>query len=164
MTQCTCFCRRSMLCHGFHMGCSLDRRFLPSFLPSLISRHSYFCLRFTSLVAFSCLQLWDTWGVSENNYCDHELELMMKGRLPSGWTMTSSLLDHEHALRANKGTSALRRIHAVLFFIPVAKLPIPTVQARVKVRLSSPYNSRCSFVVFLSFRYTFARRDIFRFC
>jgi len=68
------------------------------------------------------VRIWDTWGLTPQNYRNGELPKIVRGNLPSGWKM----LDDTHT-RTPKLEKALQRakqnaIHALLVFVPVSSL------------------------------------------
>ncbi|KAH3723163.1 TKL family protein kinase [Pelomyxa schiedti] len=60
----------------------------------------------------SCVVLWDTWGLTDANYVDYEFQLMLKGEMANGTSMT-----------ARSGYSIRKApIHCVIFFLPAYEL------------------------------------------
>jgi hypothetical protein len=61
-------------------------------------------------------KVWDTWGLNGDTYKHNELEWIVQGLLPSGWSMEEVKPNAEIMLRDFR-TKDLRRQHAVLFFL-----------------------------------------------
>jgi hypothetical protein len=66
--------------------------------------------------------LWDSWGLSDENYKNSELTAIVNGFLPSHWKMHRAMDSKENqaAIMQNLNTSKFRRAHCVLFFIPAS--------------------------------------------
>lgn len=74
--------------------------------------------------------LWDTWGLTRANREEHrdQLRLLLGGCLPSGWSMHDALShDHKAMMREHSESQFVRRIHSVLFFVPLALLRSPAL-------------------------------------
>ena len=41
-----------------------------------------------------CSTLWDTWGLNQGAYQSHELDLIVQGLLPDGWTIDSDCANY----------------------------------------------------------------------
>lgn len=65
--------------------------------------------------------LWDTWGVTMENYRDALVGQLLEGALPAGAAMSAPLLDHD------RSRMQLRAMHNVLFFFPAAVVADPAM-------------------------------------
>jgi predicted GTPase len=72
-------------------------------------------LRMHDLPGLNC-KLWDTWGLNNKTYKENELQIIVQGLLPDNWSMTDVKPDAATMVRGFK-TKAMRRQHAVLFFL-----------------------------------------------
>jgi len=65
------------------------------------------------------INMWDTWGVTTENYQNNELTDLLEGVLDSGWEMTEKKEGNKSSLiEQNQATRHLRRIHAIIIVIP----------------------------------------------
>eukprot|EP01087_Luapelamoeba_hula_P016418 TRINITY_DN5050_c0_g1_i6.p1 TRINITY_DN5050_c0_g1~~TRINITY_DN5050_c0_g1_i6.p1 ORF type:complete len:437 (-),score=41.78 TRINITY_DN5050_c0_g1_i6:21-1331(-) len=68
------------------------------------------------------VSLWDTWGLTPYTYHNGDLQLLLDGRLPSGWDMDNVYDQHRNRLEREASSRDSRVQHAVLFFIPQSSL------------------------------------------
>ena len=72
------------------------------------------------------INIWDTWGLTPNSYSQHELDYLLEGALPSGWTMADSAFKERHMSylldSQVRETKLSRKIHTVIFFISHSSL------------------------------------------
>jgi len=62
--------------------------------------------------------LMDTWGLTRDNFKDHEFACMLQGNLPKGFVMNESPLK----LKFNKEAAKRNASHSVIFFLPIGEL------------------------------------------
>jgi septin family protein len=66
--------------------------------------------------------IWDTWGITEENYQDFELTLMLQGKLPKkyDYSMSYDVVKKKFGKDLD-ATANERKIHQVIFFIPIGQ-------------------------------------------
>ena len=79
--------------------------------------------------------LWDTWGLDENNYDAYLVGLLTKGKLPPNWTMNTDLEKHADKFdKLLKKETPLTQMHAVIFFVPQESLTDLDTHKMARVR------------------------------
>lgn len=75
--------------------------------------------------------LWDTWGLTPTTYQGTELEDILLGKLPSGYSMHKAVSNSSETLVALSDTENFkaRRIHSIIFFIPGATVLDPSLHS-----------------------------------
>jgi len=81
----------------------------------------------------SRISLWDTWGLTYATYKGDEIKLLLDGMLPEEWEMREILMNKQDEIKQCEDTKHLRKIHAVLFFIPASVLTDPNVDKARKI-------------------------------
>eukprot|EP01112_Ceratiomyxa_fruticulosa_P007287 TRINITY_DN1887_c0_g2_i1.p1 TRINITY_DN1887_c0_g2~~TRINITY_DN1887_c0_g2_i1.p1 ORF type:complete len:363 (-),score=46.49 TRINITY_DN1887_c0_g2_i1:226-1314(-) len=95
---------RDRLCHIVPIGAGTD--------------HITTCLNKYPLIDKK-VNLWDTWGVNEENYQKNELSDFLSGMLPDGWEMSETKLNETErkTIEQIQETAPSRRIHAIIIIV-----------------------------------------------
>ncbi len=64
------------------------------------------------------ITLWDSWGLTKDNWTDDRLELLLSGNAPAGMEMLPSK-------QMQQGSPKIPKIDGILFFCPQAVLNVP---------------------------------------
>jgi hypothetical protein len=83
------------------------------------------------------ISLWDCWGLTQKTYHGNELELILDGKLPGGWSMDDRIGQHAGILQKASATAANRKIHSILFFLPQAAVNDPSQEQTRKLLASN---------------------------
>eukprot|EP00457_Paulinella_chromatophora_P007152 gb/GEZN01007173.1/.p1 GENE.gb/GEZN01007173.1/~~gb/GEZN01007173.1/.p1 ORF type:complete len:479 (+),score=49.71 gb/GEZN01007173.1/:30-1466(+) len=80
------------------------------------------------------LRMIDTWGLAKDTYTKQNLEKIIKGEVPFGWHMEkmSELKERPEVRASHKG----RRVHGLLYFVPVANLANQTAMNELRDQLN----------------------------
>jgi hypothetical protein len=73
--------------------------------------------------------------VTAETFLTLELELLLRGKLPSGWSMNDVLLDEDvvDEIKAHEHQAKFRRTHAILFFVDLGSLSDAGHKKRLQV-------------------------------
>ena len=78
------------------------------------------------------MNFWDTWGLTPETYQNDELVSILDGVFPSNWSMHDDLETNSEFIQMGESTRRLRKIHAVLFFVPHGSLDNVQIQKIIK--------------------------------
>jgi len=77
---------------------------------------------FRRIAITSNICLWDTWGLDLKEYKSAEVKGLARGIFPDGWSRADSETDQKGLLNQHAVSAQHRRIHAVIFFVPIGSL------------------------------------------
>jgi len=88
------------------------------------------------------IRIFDTWGIDEKNYKGGELEAIVSGLMPGGFSMDDNVRDYYSEMMKHQDKIAARIPHAILFFVPFALLDDDTLTKMMKSQLEKIRNSQ----------------------
>jgi len=111
----------------------------------------YRCFHLGQLCSLPATQicLWDSWGLDETNYTADFLLRILHGELPNEWEMHNVCIDGTNLPTSSLDETSIRRVHAVLLFVPIGILEDQVLLGRVKesLRLTNKMNLNALIIV-----------------
>jgi len=91
--------------------------------------------------------LWDTWGLTSDQYLHEELSLIVKGVLPSEWEMTDGINKIDKKMIQ---TAQFRQIDAVIIMVPVGTLADQSELSNLKAQIQKIIGLRLNPILLLA--------------